>query len=118
MANLGLFASPDDVNMSRDAAMAQMTPAQQMYMMGAKTGRTLGQGLGGLFWSKLRKIHTKHPERGQKKAEFVPRLVAAPSDGLQNLKCQKLQEKKRAPKVGSKPIQHHNLEHQTALAPR
>lgn len=49
MAELGLFANPQDIQRAQDMQMAQLTPEQRMYMMGAHTGRAVGKGLGSLF---------------------------------------------------------------------
>ena len=59
MADLGLFATGADINQARDLAMAQMTPEQRMYAMGAGTGRALGAGLGSMFGVDTRDETTK-----------------------------------------------------------
>lgn len=47
---IGLFGQdPQALQQARDMQMAQLDPAQRLYMMGAQTGRSIGQGLGALF---------------------------------------------------------------------
>lgn len=47
---IGLFGQdPQALQQARDMQMAQLDPAQRLYMMGAQGGRAIGQGLGALF---------------------------------------------------------------------
>lgn len=47
---IGLFGQdPQTLQQARDMQMAQLDPAQRLYMMSAQTGRSIGQGLGALF---------------------------------------------------------------------
>ena len=47
---ISLFGQdPQLIQQAKDIQMAQLTPEQRMYTMGAQAGRSIGQGLGSLF---------------------------------------------------------------------
>jgi hypothetical protein len=80
----GLFAAPEDIQRARILQEAQLTPNQRLYMMGAKTGQAVGQGLGTLFGvdvqdpamaraSKLRELGAKY---GTTTAEALDKIAA------------------------------------------
>jgi hypothetical protein len=80
----GLFAAPEDIQRARILQEAQLTPNQRLYMMGAKTGQAVGQGLGSLFGvdvqdpamaraSKLRELGAKY---GTTTAEALDKIAA------------------------------------------
>lgn len=84
MADLGLFTAPEDIQRARLMQEAQMTPNQRLYMMGAKAGQQLGQGVGSLFGvdvqdptvaraTKLRELGAKY---GTTTAEALDKIAA------------------------------------------
>jgi len=84
MADLGLFTAPEDIQRARLLQEAQLTPNQRLYMMGAKAGQQVGQGIGGLFGvdvqdptvaraTKLRELGAKY---GTTTAEALDKIAA------------------------------------------
>lgn len=49
MATMGLFTDPTQLQEARLMQQAQMDPNQRLYMMAARGGQQLGQGIGSLF---------------------------------------------------------------------
>lgn len=84
MATMGLFTDPAQLQEARLMQQAQMDPNQRLFMMAAKGGQQLGQGLGSLFGvdvqdpavaraTKLRELGAKY---GTTTAEALDKIAA------------------------------------------
>ena len=84
MATMGLFTDPTQLQEARLMQQAQMDPNQRLYMMAARGGQQLGQGVGSLFGvdvqdpaiaraTKLRELGAKY---GTTTAEALDKIAA------------------------------------------
>lgn len=87
MATMGLFTDPAQLQEARLMQQAQMDPNQRLYMMAARGGQQLGQGIGSLFGvdvqdpavkaaTKLRELGAKY---GTTTADALDKIAADPS---------------------------------------